>query len=76
MRKVSMLLIKSLRVLVLHELQVLRTAKRRSETCVAMVGQQQQSLRRCFTVLMDSIETVDRLQPESLHLGSHYPTKV
>jgi hypothetical protein len=65
-----------LTVLVLHELQVLRKAKRNSKTCVARVGQQQHSLRRRCTVLINSIETADRLQPESLHLSSHYPTKV
>jgi hypothetical protein len=43
----TVLLIKGLSVVGLHELRVLREAKRSSVTRLALAGQQQQSLRRC-----------------------------
>jgi hypothetical protein len=49
-----MLLITAMLVVVLHEFKVLRRAKRTLVTRVAHAGQQQQSLRRCFDVLMNS----------------------
>src|SRR3981081_3951695 len=53
-----------------HELRVLIQVKRNSVTRLALVGQQQQSLRRCFNVLMNSSEKTDGLQPDSLQLCS------
>jgi hypothetical protein len=47
----TMLLIKALLVVELHELRVLKRAKRSSVTRLALAGQQQQSLRRCCNVL-------------------------
>jgi hypothetical protein len=49
----TMLFIKPLLVIGPHELRVLRKAKRNSMTCLALTGQQQQSLRRCCNMLMN-----------------------
>jgi hypothetical protein len=65
----TMLLIKTPFVTGLHKLQVLRKAKRSSVTRLALVGQQQQSLRHCCNVLMNQSERTDGLQPESLQLS-------
>jgi hypothetical protein len=71
-----MLLIKALLVVELHELRVLRKAKRSSVTRLALVGQQQLSLWHYCNVLMKSFERTDGLQPESLQLSSQYPREV
>jgi hypothetical protein len=49
----TMLLIKALLVVDLHEFRVLRKAKRSSETRLPLAGQLQQSLWRCCYVLMN-----------------------
>jgi hypothetical protein len=70
---VSMLLIKALLVVVLHELQVLRKTKRSSVTRVAHACQQQLSLRRCCNLLMNSthysMDTSQILETHSLKNG-------
>jgi hypothetical protein len=58
---VSVLFKKDLLVLGPHEFQVLRKDRRSSVTRVALVGQQQHSLRRCFNELMNSFETTGGL---------------
>jgi hypothetical protein len=51
--KETMLLIKSLLVVGLHELRVLRRAKRSSVTRFALTGQQEQAPWRCCYVLIN-----------------------
>jgi hypothetical protein len=51
-------------VVELHELQILRKAKRSSVTRLAVADQQQPSLICFFNVLMNSFETTEELQPE------------
>jgi len=64
----SVLLITTLLVNGLHELQVLRKAR-------VIASQQQQSLRCCFNVLKNSFKMTDRLQPASLQMCSECPRK-
>jgi hypothetical protein len=44
-------------------------------TRVALASQQQQYLRGYFNMLMNSFETTNGLQPESLQLNPQYPRK-
>jgi hypothetical protein len=76
MYMVSVLLIKVLLVIGLHELLVLRKAKWSSVMRVTLAAQQQQLLRCCFSVLMNSFKMTDGLQPESLQLSCQCPRKV
>jgi hypothetical protein len=59
----------------LHKMQVLRKAKWSSVMHVALAGQQQ-ILRCCFNMLMNSFKMTNGLQPERLHLSSQHPRKV
>ena len=59
-----------------HKLQLLKKPKRSSVMFVAMASQQQQLLRQCFNMLINSIKRNDRLKPESLQMRSQYPRKV
>jgi hypothetical protein len=59
MYMVSMLLRKALLVIVLHELQVLKKAEQSSVLHIALASQQQESLRHCFNMLMNSSEKTD-----------------
>jgi len=65
-------LIKALLVVGFHDSQVLRKAKQSSLMCIAMAGQWQQLLRHCFSVLMNSFEMTNGLQPPGLTLSSQY----
>jgi len=65
-------LIKALLVVGFHDSQVLRKAKQSSLMCIAMAGQWQQLLGHCFSVLMNSFEMTNGLQPPGLRLSSQY----
>jgi hypothetical protein len=73
---VSTLLIEALLIVRLHDLQVLREARRSSATRVALAGQRQQSIRRCFNVLLNSFATANGFPPETLQLSSQHPREV
>jgi hypothetical protein len=59
MCSVSVLLIKAVLVVGLHELHVLAKAKQSSVMCVAVAGQQQHLLRFCFNMLVPHGQTIN-----------------
>ena len=61
----SVVLIKALLIVGFHDSHVLRKAKQSSLMCIAMAG-------HCFSVLMNSFEMTNGLQPPGLRLSSKY----
>lgn len=74
MYTVSLLLIKALLVVGLTISRFWERPSRASCWRFALAGQQEQSLRHCFNMPMNSFEMISVLQPEeSLHLTFQYP---
>jgi len=68
----STLYIKAMCFIGLHDLHVLRKAKKSLVTHITLASQQHQSLWCHFEVLINSLRTTKELQPECLHLRPLY----